>query len=172
MHSWPTFCLTVLIDRSRLQWKCVQYSNSQTQPENTGVRNKFHRLYEQTRLSWPNETEWPKAVVFCVFFFFLLDVFSLTHSAASLPELRACTEPLGAALHLHLPTSWRAAVGCSRRPPLPALAGGPSPSGEPSENWRCGAAGQHGGPGAAGSPWRGLGPWEKKHKLSITNDTN
>lgn len=117
--------------------------------------------------------EWPKAVVICGlfslllfwFFFFLRCVLAHTKHFQSPGSPGVCRTCGCCPPPLSLPPQGNAGADGSRRRPPPALAAGPSPSGEPSGSWRCGAAGQHGGPGAAGSLCWDWGPWEEVERF-------
>lgn len=116
--------------------------------ENTCQKHRSHVF--PLRLGWNGMT------LFFLLFFFLFSLWGIF--AVGLPEVRGQGPgPPGAGgVQGQLSSS-----SSSRRPAPLLLAAGPSPSGEPWESWRCGAAGPRGGPGAAGSPWWGWGPCEE-----------
>lgn len=101
---------------------------------------------------------WSFLFLFLLFFLWWI----LAHA-----ELRAAQSPPRRCPPLWSPSQaelgWVA--GGSKQQPPPTQAAGPSPSGEPSGSWRCGAAGQRGGLGAAGSPCWGWGPWDTRGKV-------
>lgn len=157
MYSGATFESNVWIDTNGNVYRTAVHQ-LQCQKQDSQTEHKH------AQLPAPKEMEWPKAVVFCgfLFFFFLRRV--LAHKApARLSELRG---PPSSPVSL---SGWfDVGVAGTKRPPPPALAAGPSPSGEPLGSWRCGAADPHGGPGAAGSPCWGWGPWKKDKQKELS----